>query len=190
MLENFSVGEFWLAPGSDELKEGLRSIARDRGIPIREVDERSGRFDFRGLRLRALHPPAGFRTDNENNRSLVLRLDDETLSLLLPGDIERDEEARLVREYGPAGEVVPDALAARVMVVPHHGSKTSSTRDFILAVAPEVALVSAAGADESGLPAASVIDRYRGLAIEVVETDRSGMAGVAGNPPRVFRLSP
>jgi len=188
VLQNFAVGEFWLTPGHDELKDELRAIARDRGIPIREIDAGAGSFVFRGLRLRALHPPPGFRTDNENNQSLALRIDDDTLSVLAPADAERDVEALLVRDYGPAGSVVPGALAARVLVAPHHGSRTSSTEAFLAAVAPRVALVSAAGANESHLPAVSVMDLYRGRGIEVADTSRMGMAVVSGNPPVVSRL--
>jgi len=186
VLENFAVGEFWLAPGRNQLKDELRAVASRRSIPVRELDEETGAFDFHGLRLRALHPPPDHPTENENNRSLALTVADKTLSLLLPGDIERDVEARLVRRYGPEGTVAPKALAARVLIVPHHGSRTSSTAAFLGAVSPAAALVSAAGRERSGLPAAEVMTRYQSFGVETADTSCDGMAGVAGNPPRVF----
>lgn len=186
VLENFSVGEFWVAPGRNELKDELRAVASRRGIPVRELDENTGSFDFHGLRLRVFHPPPDYPTENENNRSLALSVVDEKLSVILAGDIERDVEARLVRRYGPEGSAAAGALSARMLVVPHHGSRTSSTSSFLAAVAPAAAVVSAAGRDRSGLPAEEVVERYRKLGIDLADTSRDGMAGVAGNPPRIF----
>lgn len=76
---------------------------------------------------------------NPNNDSVVLRVDFGQASFLLPGDLELLAIARLVKMY--AGR--PELLDADVYLVPHHGSKNSSTLDLVRRVSPEVAIISA-----------------------------------------------
>jgi len=109
-------------------------------------------------------------------------------SLLLTGDIEAAQEAALVArsrtrpgagqdavaETAPSPSGNADPLAAEVMLVPHHGSRTSSTPAFLEAVAPRVALVQAAYRSRFGHPAPDVVARYEERGIEVVRTDRCG----------------
>jgi competence protein ComEC len=72
--------------------------------------------------------------------------------VLLTGDIEAAQEAALVARLGPA-------LRSQVLLVPHHGSKTSSSEAFIGAVAPGTAVVQAAYRSRFGHPAAEVLAR-------------------------------
>jgi competence protein ComEC len=76
---------------------------------------------------------------NPNNDSVVLRVDFGDSSLLLPGDIELLAIARLIKKYAAS----PALLDADVYVVPHHGSKNSSTLDLVRRVTPELAVISA-----------------------------------------------
>ena len=87
--------------------------------------------------------------------------------LLLTGDIEAAQEAALVARHG-------DALASEVLLVPHHGSRTSSSAAFLDAVAPRVAVVQAAYRSRFGHPAPEVLARYAARGIEVVRSDRCG----------------
>jgi competence protein ComEC len=75
---------------------------------------------------------------NPNNDSVVLRVDFGEASLLLPGDLELLAIARLVKKY----EKHPELIDADVYLVPHHGSRNSSTADFVRRVSPEVAIIS------------------------------------------------
>ena len=83
-------------------------------------------------------------------------------------DIEQAQEARLV-----AGSA---ALQADVLLVPHHGSKTSSSPAFLDAVQPRVALVQAGYRNRFGHPAAPVLARYQERGIEVVDSSHCGAA--------------
>ncbi len=88
---------------------------------------------------------------------------------LLAGDIERAQERQLVRGLG-------DGLRADLLLVPHHGSKTSSNEAFLDAVQPRLALVQAGYRNRYGHPAPGVMARYVQRGIEVVESPACGAA--------------
>ena len=108
--------------------------------------------------LRGAAPAAGATTSTRrksNAMSCVLRVSAAGQpSALLTGDIEREQEAALVGRLG-------DALRSDVLIVPHHGSRTSSTPAFLDAVRPRVAVVQAGYRNRFGHPAPEVLARYR-----------------------------
>ena len=91
-------------------------------------------------------------------------------------------------EAAAESEIVDGGLSpASVVVVPHHGSRTSSTATFVAAARPELALVSAGYRNRWGLPRREVVDRWRGAGAQVLTTAESGaieIAFAAGRPPR------
>ncbi len=123
-----------------------------------------------GVRFEVLHPRAEdhHAAARPNTLSCVLRVASATgESVLLSGDIEAAQEAALLtRDAG--------ALRSSVLLVPHHGSKTSSTPAFLDAVAPHVAVVQAAYRSRFGHPAADVVERYRHRGITLVRSDACG----------------
>jgi competence protein ComEC len=123
-----------------------------------------------GIAFDLLHPPLADYGDarKPNAMSCVLRVSNGERTALLVGDIEQPQEAALL-----AGTA---ALAADVLLVPHHGSKTSSSAAFLDAVRPPLALVQAGYRNRFGHPAAPVMARYRERGIAVVETARCGAA--------------
>jgi competence protein ComEC len=112
------------------------------------IDGLSWRWD--GVEFRFLHPDEA--AWSANNRSCVLHIDG-AFDVLLPGDIERGAEARLLRAHR-------GALAADLLLSPHHGSATSSSAAFIAASAPQVVIHSAAWRSRYGHPRADVVARY------------------------------
>jgi competence protein ComEC len=100
--------------------------------------------------------------------SCVLRIGNARQVALLVGDIEQPQEARLV--LGPAG------LRADVLLVPHHGSKTSSSPAFLDAVQPRIAIVQAGYRNRFGHPAAPVMQRYRQRQVRIVQSPQCGAA--------------
>jgi competence protein ComEC len=94
------------------------------------------------------------RARKPNALSCVLRVQGAGASLLLAGDIEAAQERALVAAYGAA-------LRSDVLVVPHHGSKTSSSAAFLDAVGPRFAVVQAGYRNRFGHPADEVLQRYR-----------------------------
>lgn len=128
-----------------------------------------------GVRFEILRPLADdYRQGLKSNAmSCVLRVAGAGRSVLLTGDIERGQELALLASREPALLAgAPDALRSDVLVVPHHGSKTSSTPAFVDAVAPRVAVFQAGYRNRFGHPAPEVLQRYRerGIAIESTPT--------------------
>lgn len=125
-----------------------------------------------GVRFEFLHPGTDKAAKTvSNNRSCVLRIAAHGRAILLTGDIEKAAEAALLRRYGKR-------LGAAVMLVPHHGSRTSSTRAFLRSIGPDIALVSAGYQNRFGFPKADIIDRYIRLGSRVVSTVDAGMIEV------------
>ncbi|MFO1412525.1 MAG: DNA internalization-related competence protein ComEC/Rec2 [Burkholderiales bacterium] len=127
-------------------------------------------WSWDGVRFRVLHPTPVEYADahaKTNDRSCVVRIESDHGSALLTGDIEARSEAVLVR-------TAADALRADVLLVPHHGSRTSSTLPFIRAVAPAIAIVPAGYRNRFGHPRADIVARYKLYDIPVVRTDLMG----------------
>jgi competence protein ComEC len=120
------------------------------------------------VRFEFLHPQPGWEAARRNNQSCVLRVAAGGAAMLLTGDIERAAEAVLVREN----------LKADVLLVPHHGSRTSSSDGFIAAVAPRWAVVPAGYRNRFGHPARDVLERYAAAGVHVLQTDRDGAVRV------------
>lgn len=122
-----------------------------------------------GLVLDQLWPlPSVFGSDpkHSNNESVVLRALFGSASVLLTGDIEESAENAIL---ATGADIHADILKA-----PHHGSKTSSSTGFLLAVDPERVLISVAAQNSYGHPSLSVLDRYRHLDIPFRSTALEG----------------
>src|SRR5439155_22564117 len=127
-------------------------------------------WQWDGVRFELLQPPAAAydRSLKSNAMSCVLRVSSVASgSVLLAGDIEREQEAALVALLG-------DALKSDVLVVPHHGSKTSSTAAFLDAVQPRDAVFQAGYRNRFGHPAGEVVARYRERRIATVDSPSCG----------------
>lgn len=112
----------------------------------------------------------GDRQD-KNNRSCVLKVSDKKNSVLLTGDIEKTAEQALAQRYGRK-------LASTVLVVPHHGSQTSSSEVFLKQVLPRYAIISLGFDNRYHFPHQSVIRRYKRANIPVYNTRECGMIRV------------
>jgi competence protein ComEC len=124
----------------------------------------SWRWD--GVEFRVLHPAAGARPSRPNDASCVLRVSTPGGAMLLTGDIEaRNESALLGREM---------QLDADVLLVPHHGSRSSSTPEFLQAVAPRDAIAAVGHRNRFRHPHPAVAARYGARGTPLWRTDRDG----------------
>jgi competence protein ComEC len=120
---------------------------------------------FGDVELSVLWPPAGGETST-NNDSIVLRLKFGKRAVLLTGDIEKQAEQALLQSQ--------QDLHADVVKVPHHGSKTSSTEDFVHAVSPQFAVISVGRHSMFGHPHEEVVQRWQANGATVLTTGECG----------------
>jgi len=102
-----------------------------------------------------------------NNSSCVLRVSNDQHSVLLAGDIEQLTESRLIR-------TLADKLSVKLLIVPHHGSKTSSSLAFIDAVSPEIVVFPVGYRNRFGFPKQDIISRYESRQVKILNTARDG----------------
>jgi len=139
------------------------------GAPAPSRCERGQRWEWDGVRFEFLHPAAevyGTKV-KDNNLSCVLKVSAPGGTLLIAADIEARSERELVAAYG-------EGLRADVLVVPHHGSRTSSTPEFVVAVGPRLAIVAAGYRNRFGHPKAEVMARYGAAGAQMRRTDLDG----------------
>ena len=151
------------AGGVDAVRAALnvrRELGTARGEPCRD----GMRWEWDGVRFAILHPQhAG---GSRNDDSCVLRIDGP-FSALLPGDIEKRAEARLLRAHG-------EALRADVLIAPHHGSHSSSTAAFVAAVRPQQVVFASGWRNRFRHPRPDVLRRYEDCGAGMTMTGGDG----------------
>ena len=177
LLRAFDLGATWEGPaprhdrGYAELDAALRA-----GGAARRTVARGVREDWDGVAVEVAgpRPPRRAPWTTRNDDSVVLRLSWGSVTFLLTGDIEA------------AGEDALGAVAAQVLKVPHHGSRSSSSARLLAAVSPRVALVSVGHANRFGHPHPEVVDRYARAGVWLMRTDRDGATTVSTDGERIF----
>lgn len=137
---------------------------------------RGAAWEWDGVRFEILHPGPGPVPRRRNDASCALRIAARGGSMLLAGDLEKSGEAELVL----AGVEPADAL-----LVPHHGSRGSSSPALLAAVRPRLAVASSGYRNRFGHPAPEVAGRYAAAGATLLRTDRDGAVTVrlgAGAP--------
>jgi competence protein ComEC len=172
VAKNFRVRAALLAraPADDPDFNELAAVLQQRGVPIARIS-RGDVIVFDDVRIEVLYPeelrsgdPAGERWDN--NHSIVLRVTYGEMKFLLTGDIEGPAEKALLGE--------PASLKADVVKVPHHGSHTSSTENFVNAVGAKYAVIPVGNRSRFGHPHKEVVDRWLNSGAKVMTTGERG----------------
>lgn len=150
--ENFLTqipAEGAILPGPSELLPGGFVVTEDCELPF-------------GAGILRFYPYTGGNKDQEN--SMVILFETENCAILITGDLDAAGERRLVREH---------SISADILLVGHHGSKTSTSQDLLDAVQPELALISV-GENHYGHPTQEVLDRLEQAGCTVRRTDQEG----------------
>lgn len=167
LIDNFHPDELWV--GANPPHDLMEHAARQ---GVRVVEQRAAEpFAFSGAFLQIIAPSPDYVSAKPgNNDSLVLRVAHGSRSFLLTGDLERGEEYRLLETY--------PSLAADVLKVGHHGSRTSTTDEFLRAVSPSVAIISAGYENSFGHPHPDVLNRLNEAHVTILRTDSEGLVMV------------
>jgi len=131
-----------------------------------QLCQRDHAWRWDGVNFRILHPPPFFPY-LKNDSSCVLQIEAGGHVALLPGDIEKHVELRLVAEQ-------PKSIRADLLVVPHHGSLTSSTPEFVATVGPRYAVMTTGADNRFHLPKAEIVQRYRDGGARTLDSDDNG----------------
>lgn len=158
------VGALWLPDVPSVRRDpqllSLLEVASYCGTEVRWLGA-GERLDAFGVNWQVLWPPHGYDPANSNDTSLVLRAEVAGRAILFPGDIESPAERGIV-----AAGLVPVSL----MLMPHHGSRSSSDRVFVERLAPELAVAQTGVDNRYGFPASEVVGRYVAAGARVVNT--------------------
>ncbi len=127
-------------------------------------------WEWDGVHFEVLHPSAesyAAEKIRDNNRGCVLKISTGKHSVLLAADIEKESEWRLLKQH-------EEKLPSTLLVVPHHGSKTSSVNAFVAAIHPRYAVFTVGYRNRFGHPREEVVERYRAIGSELLRSDTDG----------------
>jgi len=172
----FNVKTVWT---NGEAKDNLgykefKEIIDRKQIDFPEFKDMPRKQVINGVEFSFLYPPADFlyakttekwRTTNSN--SLVLKVAFGNVAFLFPGDIGTRAEKELV-------DLAAADLACDVLLVPHHGSRSSSSRAFLSKVRPDAAVISVGWKNRFRFPHATVLKAYQSSGCRIFRTDQNG----------------
>lgn len=140
-------------------------------------------WQWDGVYFELLSPAATVAAEvKDNEKSCVLKVQSAYGSVLLTGDIERLAEQGLLEAFA-------HKLPSTVMIIPHHGSKTSSSQAFVQAVQPQIAIATLGYLNRFGHPKAEVMARYQAVGTQLYRSDHHGavlLSFLSGDQPSVL----
>jgi competence protein ComEC len=181
ILKKFEVSDVWESgldtdlPGHDEFSTTIR----DRAVHHRLVSADDPPMTLGEATISVLHPHRGFDADDrqayaaENNRSLVVQVASEDGAFLFTGDIGIAAERDILRTM--------PGLKVDLIKVPHHGSKSSSSEDFVFYTRPKVAVVTVGRGNQYHHPSDEVVARYEKIGAQICRTDLDDAVTIAVN---------
>ena len=182
-VKNFIIPE----PADSIKEEGYYNIiktAAANGVSVSYIHQFEGlRDNASGINLICLNPPKDFVTDSVNAYSTVISLTYGKASFLFTGDMEKEGEKNVI-------DILSDSRLTKKMGLPqrydvlkaaHHGSKNSTTSEFLERTAPKLAVISCGKKNRYGHPHAELLERLDSAGAKVVRTDESGAVTVSAD---------
>ncbi|HEY5975272.1 MAG TPA: DNA internalization-related competence protein ComEC/Rec2, partial [Geobacteraceae bacterium] len=175
VARHFPIGQFWEGSqgGEGDDYQELHRLLAVGNVPSHRLDSRTLPVSIDGVTVRVLHPARGEAVPlggDANELSLVLSLEQGPFRALLTGDIGFAAEEQLLKQ--------PAQLHSTLLKVPHHGSRYSALPEFLLAVAPPLAVISAGYRNSFHLPAQETLEQLKLEGCRVYRTDQDGTVTV------------
>ncbi len=176
IARHFNVREVWMNQEyvPNKQYQDFLDIISQKDIRIVGLEELLTPKTINGVRFQVLYPPEDFleRKTKDfwrtlNNNCLVLKVLFDKVSFLLTGDIEAEAEKELT-------SLACTNLKSNVLLVPHHGSRGSSTPEFLRCVDPDMGVISSGWKNIFGFPHQKTLDRYQARGCQIFRTDRQG----------------
>ena len=176
LADQFNVKTLWTndEPRSTMGYQQLMKVCARRGIFLPVYAHMERQHLISGVQLDILYPPRDFMDQKEsdrwrstNNNSLVVKASYGEATFLFAGDIMAPAERELV-------ELAGSRIPSRVLIAPHHGSRSSSSAQFLQAVDPEVVVVSSSRNGRFNFPHPEILDRFKDMGVSLYRTDLDG----------------
>lgn len=145
----------------------IKELAKEKGTGIlylRAGDE----FEIQGVRFQCMHPSEEFIDASENAASLVMKIDYKEFDLLLTGDVEGKGEMELLENWRE------ELNQTDVLKVAHHGSRNSTSEEFLQECQPEISIISCGEGNRYGHPHQELMERLHERKSEILTTEESG----------------
>lgn len=180
-VENILIG---IQPEISVQLKRLIEVANNKKIKITILEKGIIKSIDKNIELEVLWPDkSDLIIENAlNNNSLVFKLKYNNFSMLFTGDIEEIAEKKLLNLYNLS------ELNSTIIKIAHHGSKTSSTENFINNVNPKIALIGVGKKNSFGHPNSEVIDRLEGSDIKIYRTDQMGEISITVNSKGIINI--
>lgn len=150
----------------DEYKN-IAKIINSKKIKVTFVKQGDKLNIDKNIKLDIFYPPEKLEYEDLNNNSIVAKLSYNKFTILFTGDIEKSEE-NILNKYNQKD------LESTIIKIAHHGSKTSSSKEFIKAVKPKIALIGVGKNNKFGHPNVEVLERLRNVKCKIYRTDEMG----------------
>lgn len=175
-IKNIIIGKQY--ESSENYQEFLK-IVIDKKINVYVVQKGERINIEKGLYIDILWPnEKDMIADNWiNNNSLVFKLVYKDFSIMFTGDIEEEAEKAILEQY--SNNI--NKLQANILKIAHHGSKTSTTENFLKKVSPKIALIGVGKNNNFGHPNEQVIERLKANKVKIYRTDEDGEISIVVN---------
>lgn len=186
LLQELRVGRVYISKQAEnsENYEKFLNIISEKNIKVYEVMAGNKIYIEKNLYLDILWPTENLISTNAlNNNAMVFNLHYKKFSMLFTGDIEEASEKEILKLYSKN----KDLLKANILKVAHHGSKTSSTSEFINVVNPMIAVIGVGKNNKFGHPNENVLERLKQLGCKVFRTDLGGEISIEVNMSSKYR---
>lgn len=186
VIQNYDIGIFYMPVVPDDQTpttrtyEKMMDVLLKKGVNVQQIIRGTEIPAPEGASFEVLSPEKDDRWEGINNYSAVIRFTYGDFSVLLAGDAEKEIERRILAEG--------DTIAADILKCGHHGSFSSTTVDFLEAVAPGWAVISCAPGNDYGYPHRETMKALTDYGCEILRTD-TGSSFVARTDGKTYWVS-